>query len=587
MRRFIVNLLAVIGGLTVLGAIVIGIIFLIAVALRPGVPPKTILEVNFETQLVEYVPDDPVAAVIMAKQPTLRDLIDALDRAAGDDRVVGLVARIGAPTLGMAQVQEIRDAILRFRSKNKFAIAFSETFGEVGPGSSSYYLATAFEQIWLQPSGDIGLTGVIAESPFIRGTLDKLGIVPKMDHRYEYKNAMNFFTEKKFTPPHREATEKLMSSWYWQMVRGIAQGRKLSEDKVRELIDRGPLIGKEALEAGLVDGMAYRDEIYSKAKERAGEGAQMLYLSKYLERAGRPHQSGKKVALIYGAGGIQRGKSGFDPLSGQVTMGSDTVTAAFRAAIEDKDVRAIIFRIDSPGGSYVASDAIWREVVRARQSGKPVIATMGDVAGSGGYFVAMAADRIVAQPGTITGSIGVLGGKMLTSGFWDKLGISWDEVHAGANATMWTGIRDYSPAEWARFQTWLDRVYEDFTNKVAEGRKLQKEHVLKIAKGRIWSGEDAKALGLVDELGGLDVAIKLAKQAAGIPEKEDIRLELYPAKKGLLATLLKEEPESGERDATAEALVRTLRAIQPAARRLKAITGARGILEMPPLEIRH
>jgi protease-4 len=587
MRRFIVNLLAVIGGLTVLGAIVIGIIFLIAVALRPGVPPKTILEVNFETQLVEYVPDDPVAAVIMAKQPTLRDLIDALDRAAGDDRVVGLVARIGAPTLGMAQVQEIRDAILRFRSKNKFAIAFSETFGEVGPGSSSYYLATAFEQIWLQPSGDIGLTGVIAESPFIRGTLDKLGIVPKMDHRYEYKNAMNFFTEKKFTPPHREATEKLMSSWYWQMVRGIAQGRKLSEDKVRELIDRGPLIGKEALEAGLVDGMAYRDEIYSKAKERAGEGAQMLYLSKYLERAGRPHQSGKKVALIYGVGGVQRGKSGFDPLSGQVTMGSDTVTAAFRAAIEDKDVRAIIFRIDSPGGSYVASDAIWREVVRARQSGKPVIATMGDVAGSGGYFVAMAADRIVAQPGTITGSIGVLGGKMLTSGFWDKLGISWDEVHAGANATMWTGIRDYSPAEWARFQTWLDRVYEDFTNKVAEGRKLQKEHVLKIAKGRIWSGEDAKALGLVDELGGLDVAIKLAKQAAGIPEKEDIRLELYPAKKGLLATLLKEEPESGERDATAEALVRTLRAIQPAARRLKAITGARGILEMPPLEIRH
>ena len=186
-----------------------------------------------------------------------------------------------------------------------------------------------------------------------------------------------------------------------------------------------------------------------------------------------------------------------------------------RAAAADKDVKAILFRVDSPGGSYVASDTIWREVVNARKAGKPVIVSMGDLAGSGGYFVAMAADKIVAQPGTITASIGVLGGKMLTSGLWDKVGLTWDEVHQGNNATMFTGTQDYTPAEWARFEAWLDRVYVDFTGKVAEGRKLPKEKVLEIAKGRIWSGQDAKNLGLVDELGGYDTALESGQEGGG------------------------------------------------------------------------
>jgi protease-4 len=339
----------------------------------------------------------------------------------------------------------------------------------------------------------------------------------------------------------------------------------------------------------LVDGVAYRDEVYGQAKTKAGSRSQFLYLAKYLERAGRPHDHGKAIALVYGVGGVTRGKSDYDPVQGNQNMGSDTVAGALRAAAEDKEIKAILFRVDSPGGSYVASDTIWREVVNARKAGKPVIVSMGDLAGSGGYFVAMAADKIVAQPGTITASIGVLGGKVLTSGLWDKVGLTWDEVHQGNNATMFTGTHDYSPAEWARFQAWLDRVYVDFTAKVADGRKLPKEKVLEIAKGRIWSGQDAKNLGLIDELGGFDTALNLAKKAAGIADSEDVRLIVYPRPKTFFQTLLQRQgPDNSEKEAVGQAMARILESVQPVARQLDAAGVNRkdqgDVLRMPEMQ---
>jgi protease-4 len=415
-----------------------------------------------------------------------------------------------------------------------------------------------------------------------------------MDHRKEYKNAMNLFTEKKFTPAHREATEKVGQSLFTQLVRGIAERRKIDEAAVRALVDRGPLIGKEVLDAKLVDGLGYREQVYDQVKKRAGDGAKMLYVAKYRERAGSPWKDGaKKIALIYGVGGVARGKSEYSALSGDANMGSDTVTGAFRAAIADEDVKAIVFRIDSPGGSYVASDAIWQEVVRARKAGKPVIATMARVAGSGGYFVAMAADKIVAQPGTITGSIGVLGGKMITRDLWgDHLGISFDDVRIGANATQWSSLHEYSDAEWKRFQALLDRIYDDFTSKVAEGRKLPKEKVLEIAKGRIWTGEDAKAIGLVDELGGFPKAIALARTAAGIPEGEKAKIVLFPPPKtveqAVVDALRGREPDSSdEAGKSAVALARELEALRPVVRTLRAsgLLGDPGVLAMPPVTI--
>ncbi len=581
MKNYLKKLVTAIGTFVLLYAIFLGALIGYR-KLGERVPQKAILEVNLETGLVEYVPDDPLARVMLRDKTTVRDLVEALTRAGDDSRVVGLVAHIGAAPMGLAQVQEVRDAVLAFRARNKFTVAFAETFGEFTPGNGAYYLATAFDQVWMQPSGDIGLTGIILEPPFLRGTFEKLDVKLRGDQRYEYKNAFNLYTEKKFTPAHRESMEHLKERWFQQMVRGIAQGRKLSEDQVRALIDRGPFLGREALDAKLVDGLGYRDQVFAEIRKEAGDGARFLYLARYLQRAGRPYEKGKTIALIYGVGAVARGKSEFDPSDNSFTMGSETVAAAFRSAIDDKDVKAILFRVDSPGGSYVASDTIWREVVRARQAGKPVIVSMGNLAGSGGYFVAMSADKIVAQPATVTASIGVYAGKLLSTGFWDKLGISWDEVHSGANAAYWTGTHDYSAQGWLRFQAGLDRIYEDFTSKVAEGRKLPREEVLKIARGRIWTGEDAKRLGLVDELGGIPKALELAKQAAGIAPEEGVELKVFPERKPLLFALFEAPRESSEQQAAVEAVARTFRALQPAVRLLHTLTGeSSGVLSMP------
>ena len=569
MSKAIVRFLAILGALSLIGMV---IVLVAVIGVKGRVPSKTILEANFEEAFPEDVPDTPTAHLMLDQRQTLRDVVDAIDRGASDDRVVGMIARIGASSLGMAQTQEIRDAVQRFRAHKKFAVAYSETFGEFGPGNGAYYLATAFDHIYLQPSGDVGLTGIILESPFVKGTLSKLGMTFHGDHRYEYKNALNALTETKYTAPHKEAMTALMNSWFDQAKDGICQARQIAPDKFQALVDAGPYLGKEAVTAKLVDAIAYRDEVYGDVKSKAGDGAELLYLDKYLSRAGRPDESGKTVALVFGVGAVTRGKSDYDPVEGSQNMGSDTVASAIRAAAEDKDVKAILFRVDSPGGSYVASDAIWREVVRARQAGKPVIVSMGNLAGSGGYFVAMAADKIVAEPGTITASIGVLGGKMLTSGLWDKVGLSWDEVHQGENATMFTGTHDYTPAEWGRFQAWLDRVYLDFTSKVADGRKLPKEKVLEIAKGRIWSGADAKNLGLVDELGGYDTALKLAKKAAGVPDGDDVKIVVYPRPKTLLQSVIERRgADNSDKEAVGQTLARILQVVQPVARQLDAV----------------
>ena len=568
MFKSIVRFLAMLGALVLVGMV---IAVVVAIGSKGNIPSKTILEANFEQTLMEDVPETPSARLLLHEKQTLRDVVDAIDRGAVDDRVVGIIAKIGAAPMGMAQTQEIRDAVLRFRSYKKFAVAYSETFGEFGPGNGAYYLATAFDHIYLQPSGDVGLTGIIMESPFIKDALSKLGMTFHGDHRYEYKNALNFLTETKYTDAHKEAMTAIMTSWFNQMKYGICDARQIAPDKFQAIVDAGPYLGKEAVDAKLVDAVAYRDEVYGKVKSQAGNGAELLYLDKYLSRAGRPHDSGKTIALVFGVGGVTRGKSDYDPVQGSQNMGSDTVAGAIRAATEDKSVKAILFRVDSPGGSYVASDTIWREVVRARQAGKPVIVSMGNLAGSGGYFVAMAADKIVAEPGTITASIGVLGGKMLTSGLWDKVGLSWDEVHQGENATMFTGTHDYTPAEWSRFQAWLDRVYVDFTSKVADGRKLPKEKVLEIAKGRIWSGQDAKNLGLVDELGGYQTALRLAKKAVGVSDGEEVKIVVFPQPKSFIESLMQRGgPENSDKEAVGQALARILEVVQPVARELDA-----------------
>jgi len=335
MKKFLVILLALIGALVIAGVVVAAGVAAITMTAKGGVSKATVLEIDFEQLIVEYVREEPFSKILYGKQLTTRDVVDALAKASEDERVVGLVARVGNGAMGLAQIQEIRDAVIRFRESGKVAVAYGETFGEVGPGNGAYYLATAFDEIYLQPSGDIGLTGLMYESPFISGALHKLGLAPRMDQRYEYKNAMNTYTETEFTEAHREAMQTLVDSQFEQMVKGITEGRNLDDAEVRALIDRGPFLGQEAVDAGLADELLYRDQVYEMVRGRAGERADFLFLSKYLARAGRPNTRGETVALIYGVGAVTRGSSEFDPLFGEGTMGSDTVTAAFREAIRD------------------------------------------------------------------------------------------------------------------------------------------------------------------------------------------------------------------------------------------------------------
>jgi protease IV len=593
MKRFLIGFLATVGALVFLGlAGAAGVVAWFSFSEEP-LPARIVLEVDLDMPLVEDVPTDPLAQALREEVVVIRDVVAALEMAKRDDRVAGLVARIGDGSGGVAQVQELRDLVAGFRAEGKFAIAYADSFGEFGPGTLGYYLATAFDEIRVSPTGTVGLTGLIAEQPFVREALAKLGLTPRLDHREQYKTFLYTFTEDGFVEPHRESLTNLLGSLYRQIVGGIADRRGLDEAEVRALIDRGPFLAEEAVEVGLIDGLGYRDQVYEAARERAGEGAAFLYLSRYLDRTGGAYASGgsREIALVYGIGTIQRGPSGYNPITGATGMGSDTVAKAIRDAAADPDIAAIVFRIDSGGGSAVASDVIWREVVRASQGERatPVIVSMGNFAASGGYYVAMGADTIIAQPGTITGSIGVVAGKMLTSEFWEKLGVSWGKVQAGEHADMWTGTEDFGPSEYARFQEFLDATYEAFLSKAAAGRDLPIEQVREAAGGRVWTGEEAARLGLVDALGGLPLAIARAREAAGIPSDEPARIRIFPERRGpiemLLANLLGDDEEDSS-DSPEAALARTLRSVQPLAARIEALVGPdRGVLRMPDLVI--
>ena len=582
MRRRIGRILAWIGGIVVVLTVLI-----IVLALQSGeepVPDQVILTINLEQWVAEHVPDDPFAKLLADDVLILRDVVGALDMAATDDRVVGLLAQGGGAPMGFAQVQEIRDAVLSFEKSGKPTAIFAETFGELGSGNGGYYLATAFDRIFLQPSGDVGLTGLAMEHPFVKGALDSLGIGVQMDHRHEYKNAMNLFTETEFTDAHREASAALLKSMTNQMVLGISRTRVTTPEAVREIINRGPFMGASALAEGLVDSLAYSDEVRELIKREWGKETEFLSVGEYLKRTDDLYGEGTTVALIYGIGAVHRGKSNYDPAYASTTMGANTLTKAFRSAVKDEDVRAILFRIDSPGGSYVASDAIWREVAKAKQAEKPVIASMGNVAGSGGYFVAMNADKIVAQPGTLTGSIGVVGGKFVTTEFWKRLGITWDEVQEGDNALIWGSGAEFTPEQWAKFQTWLDRIYEDFTTKVGEGRGMSQADVHAVAKGRVWTGEDAKARGLVDELGGMKTAMRLVREALKLEADAPLHLKVFPEEKTLIDMIL----EKGliRTLGHGDALIKLAAELQPVFRFARLMGQQRQILEMPPVDVR-
>lgn len=542
-RRILFGLFAVVGGFVVLAFAAALVVSRFFPGVEHPVPDRAVLTLDLADGISEQGAPGPLAWAF-GRQLTILDLVQSLDAAGRDERIKGLVAHLGAGQIGMAQAQEIRDAISAFRKRGKFAVAFAETFGEAGNGNIHYYLATAFDEIWLQPSGDVNLTGISLESPYLRNVLNQIGVVPRIDQREEYKGAMDFLTSASMPPPVRQNYQRLVDSLVQQIADGIAAGRKTDPAAARALIDRGPFMGTDALKEKLVDRLGYWDEADKAVTERAGADSQRISVADYSASLS-PATEAPEVALVYGLGPVQLTENTANPVFGETTMDSQTVSQAIRDAAADEAVRAIIFRIDSPGGSYVASDTIWRAVEQARAGGKPVIVTMGEVAASGGYFVAAPANQIVAQPGTITGSIGVLSGKVVLSDMWAKLEVAWDGVQAGANADMDSPNRDYSAAGWTKLQTGLDRAYADFMDKVAKGRQMSADAVHAVAKGQVWTGADAKANGLVNELGGYSTALSLARTAAGLADDAEVSLTQFPRPDDSIRGLLRSMTGAG------------------------------------------
>jgi protease-4 len=491
-----------------------------------------ILELDLTDGIGEGPVTDPVTAIMSRRKIRLPDIIEGLRRARHDDRVRALVVKVGGGRIGLARMQEIREAVSGFRESGKLAVAWAETFGEFTHGNVPYYLATAFDRIYLQPSGTLGLTGIAVEQLFLHDALAKIGVAFESAKRYEYKSAADNLTERGFTPPAREASERLAASIAEQISAAIAERRGKTPEQARALLDRGPFLAADALTEGLVDALGYRDEVYTDVRKEAGPDATLQYVARYqrghdlAQRARRlPSRRQDFVAVIYASGPIRQGRSTRSPVGG-TAMGSDTVAAALRSALADERARAVLLRVNSPGGSATASDTIWREVVRLRAAGKPVVVSMSDVAASGGYFISAPADVIVAQPGTITGSIGVIMGKPVLADALERVGITTDSVAVGSGANMLAPTHPFTEDEWNRINIWLDAIYQDFIGKVASGRRMPLDRVHEVARGRVWTGADAAQNGLVDELGGMQAAGEIARRRAGLPA--DAPLRVYP-----------------------------------------------------------
>ncbi len=543
--RFIVRLFAVIGVVAVLFAALLGsaVWWGVQHLRRLGGPQPvavaehTVLRLTLPASVTDGPGNDPVQRFLDGNRTTIRQLVEALDRAAADPRVGGLFVDMSNVRPGVATAQELRDAVRRFRAAGKSAVAFAASFAEAG--GQAYYLASAFDQVWMQPSGEIGPVGFDLERPFFPDLLHTIGVAPRFDERWEYKGGVDSFYQTGYPQPVKQNLGGVVADLYGQLVHDIAGDRHLAEDRVRALGDQSPLAAEAARSAGLIDQIGYVDQAEDAARRRVADSAPTLAFNRYAAAAPEPPADAPAIGLIYGVGPVIRG-SVDDGVLGR----SDSFTAvrtlrAFDRAIADRDVRAIVFRIDSPGGSYTASDTIWRAVARARSAGKPVVVSMGALAASGGYFAAMGADRIVAEPGTLTGSIGVFGGKFVLTELWSKLGVSWDRLQAGAHAAMDSPNLDWTQDEQQHFEASLDRTYADFAGRAASDRRIPPARMDDLARGRVWTGRQAAANGLVDAVGGLDDAVKLARDLAKLPADRPVRFKVLPEPQGAVSRALR------------------------------------------------
>jgi protease IV len=533
-RKVALIILGILGALVVVVGLCIGLIAYAIKHNEPDIKDNSILTLKVEGDLPDYVPEDFTRRLLGQDDQSLTNLLLQFRKAKVDKRIKGILLEVTMSGAGWGKADEIREAITDFRKSGKPVYAYME-YG----ANKEYYIATAADKIFVAPPGDIYINGLAAEVMFFRGSLDKLGIEPEVFQIGKYKNAPDQFTRKEMSDAHREVMNSLLDDIFNRLVETTAKARNKSADEVRAIIDNAPIHAGDAANVGLIDGALYRDEVNKELKTRLGfketDEVQFVKASDYrrVDADSLGLNNGEKIAVIYATGGIGSGRSGNSPTGGQ-SVGSDTVVKAVEDAANDKSIKAIILRVDSPGGSAYASDIIWHAVELAKQK-KPVVVSMGDVAASGGYYIACNANKIVAEPSTLTGSIGIFAGKPVMKEFYNWLGISNEYVLKGKMAGMFRETEKFTDDERKKFESGISSTYyNDFVPKVAKGRGKDAEYINSIGQGRVWTGAQGKNNGLVDEFGGLDKAVEVAKQLAKIPVENNVRRVVMPAPRSFL-----------------------------------------------------
>lgn len=594
MLRFLSTVLAVVAGLFIFSFLFVVVIISVVAGSQEKVvlPDDMVLLLDLRQEISDAPSATDMPVGLGGPALSVVGIVEALENAEADSSVHGLYIRVGAG-LGLqpAQAEEVRGAIADFRSSGKFVISHAQDLTSVGLGG--YYLASEADEVWMQPNGSIFAQGFGVTNMFFKRTLAKLDVSAEALHYHEYKTAMHSFLYDGPTDPQTEEYDVLLKSLFDRYSSQIATSRGMSRLAFSNLLNETPFVGAEAEEAGLVDKLGYDIDAEEAALDKAGEDAELIGLAKYYQTKGSPYTDGKVVALIQGEGPVVEGSATAGIFGGESMLAGDTVSKAILEAIDDEEVKAIVFRVNSPGGSAIASDQVWNAIERAQAAGLPVVINMSGLAASGGYWVAMGADSIVAEPTTITGSIGVVGGKFIMAGLYEKLGVSVVEQSVGGDKMfMFSDQHGFSPQEWLALREMFDGIYDEFIHKVADGRGLPEETVRKIARGRVWTGADAKAHGLVDEMGGLKTAIAEAKRLAEIDAEDNITLRRFPGEQAFWEQVFSAFGSSAKA-AQAMAKIAAVLELQPTAQlidqlkaeertRLSPVQAA-----APPMEIVH
>lgn len=544
------KLLLLLGGI-LLTLVLVGFVAIVVAVRsmgRPDVQDNSVLVLNVAGDLPDYVPDEPLARAFGIKQKlSFSSLLTQLRKAKADKRISAVLLDINFPNIGWGKSLELRDAVMDFKTSGKPIYAYME----IGT-NREYYIATAADKVFLPPSGDIYINGFAAEAMFYKGTLDKLGIeADVIQIGPKYKNAPDRYTRKQMSDGQREVINAILDEYFARYTTAVAESRKKSVDDIKAAIDGAPYNADQARSMGLIDDALYREQVDDLLKEALGykkdDKLRTIGGSSYRDV---PSDSlglnnGEKVAVVFASGAITSGSSSNGPLSGEM-IGSDTMVDAIKQATDDKSIKAIVLRVDSPGGSALASDLIWHAIENAKEK-KPVVVSMSDVAASGGYYIACNANKIVAEPTTITGSIGVFMGKPVVKGFYEWLGVTNEYVMRGKNAGIFRETEKWTPEERAKMVAQTNSIYYDnFVPKVAKGRNKDNEEVNTLGQGRVWTGTQAKDNGLIDEFGGLERAISIAKQLAELPADKDVKRVVLPEPKPFLQTIFGDDDSSSD-----------------------------------------